>query len=122
MDEKRKSLRARTGAVVSFKVQASRLAGGSRIKDISDSGICIPSKVYFAVGSILELEIRSDDLSEPVKTLARVVRVVNRDKGKFPFEVGLVFVHLPIAEQNMLHDYIRRAVAQGINQDISWLD
>jgi len=122
MDEKRKSPRIRTSAVVSYKVQAARLAGGSRIKDISETGICIPSKVYFPVDSILELEIRSDDLEKPIKVLAKVVRIANRDKGKFSFEVGLLFLGVPPDQFDILHGYIRRLIAQGGSQDISWLD
>jgi len=122
MEEKRKSPRVKTAAVVSFRVQASRLAGGSRVKDISESGICIPSKTYFAPDSIIELEIRSDDLMEPIKVLAKVVRIANRDKGNFPFEVGLIFLELTPAKRYMLHEYLCRLIAQGGNKEIPWLD
>ncbi len=120
MGEKRKAPRARTIAVVSFKVQSARLAGGTRIKDISESGICIPSKLHFEVGSTLELEIRSDDLKVPVKTLARVVWIAPR-QGKFPFEVGLDFLQLPEDVHAVLRDYVRGLIDQG-QKDVSWLE
>jgi len=121
MEEKRKSPRVRVSAQVTLRLQAARLAGGSRVKDISETGICIPSKTYYAVGSLIELEVRAEDLSEPFKVLARVVRIANRDRSKFPFELGLVFLHLPVAERDFLHEYIKRSIVHG-DQDISWLD
>jgi len=122
MIEKRKSFRARTAAVVSFKVQLTRLAGGSRIKDISESGICLLVKSHLSIGTIIELEIRSDDLQGPLKIVAQVVRIVNRDKSNYPFEVGLVFLQLTIAKQRSIHDYISFLTAQGGDKSISWLD
>ena len=122
MEEKRKSPRVRANAVVSFKVKSAKLASGSRVKDISESGIGIPLKQYYSVNSILELEVRSDDLKEPIKATARVVRIANRDKGKFQFEVGVELLDFPFAKLNILHDYIQRIIAQGEDQDISWLD
>jgi len=122
MEEKRKSRRVRSNAVATFKVQSARLAGGSRIKDISETGVCLPSKHYFPIAAILELEIRSDDLNEPVKVLAKVVRVVKRDKGVFPFEVGLVFFELSAVNKDILHHFIRSIAARGESQDVSWID
>ena len=119
--EKRKSPRIRSSALVSLKVESARLSVGSRVKDISEIGICIPSKTYFPVEAMLELEIRSDDLNEPIKIMAKVVRIINRDKGKFPYELGLVLLELPIDKRNILHDYICRLIAQG-GQEVSWLD
>ncbi len=122
MENKRKSVRVTAFLVASFKVKNTRLAGGSRVKDISETGACVPSNHYFPVDSLIELEIRSDDLKEPIKALARVVRITNRNDGKFPYEVGLVFLDLPLVKRNILHDYIQRSIAQEGNKDIHWLD
>lgn len=122
MDDKRKSPRVKANGVVSFKVKSSRLAGGSRVKDISASGICIPSKSYFPVDSILELEVRSDDLKEPIKTLARVVRIAKRDKGNFQFEVGLEFIDFPIDQSYLLNEYMLRSKASETDQGTTWLE
>ena len=121
MENKRRGVRVRANAIVSFKVKTTRLVGGSRIKDISETGVCIPSKHFFNLDSILELEIRSEDLTEPVKILARVVRIAKRNKGKYQFEVGVEFLDSADVKQNLLQDYIRRSIAKG-DQDISWLD
>ncbi len=108
--------------VVSYKVKNTCLAGGLRLKNVSETGLCIPSKHYFPIDSLLELEIRSDDLKEPIKALARVARVTDRSDGKFRCEVGLVFLDLPLVKQNMLQDCIKRSIAQGGTKDITWLD
>ncbi len=115
MENKRKSVRVTASLVVSFKVKNTRLAVGSRIKDVSATGVCIPSKYYLPVDSLIELEIRSDDFKEPIKASARVVRVTNRSGSKFPYEVGLVFVDVPFDKRNILHDYIQRSIAREGN-------
>ena len=122
MDEKRRGPRVRANIVVNFKVKSIRLVGGSRIKDISVVGICLPSKHYFPVDSILDLEIRSEELKEPIKVSARVARISNRNSSKFQFEVGLDFLDLPLPKRDELNNYIQRVLAQGQNMDISWLD
>jgi len=123
MEEKRKSIRVRgSNLTVLFKVKNARLAGGSRIKDISEIGLCILSKYHFPVDSVLEMEIRSDNLKEPIKTLGRVVRIVNCNNSKFQFEVGIVFLDLSLANNRItLRNYIQRFMTQE-NQDINWLD
>ena len=121
MDEKRNRPRVRANAIVSFKVKTIRLVGSARIKDISETGICFPSKVYFPLDSILEVEVRSENLKNPIKASARVVRMTRRNNSKFPFEVGLQFLDIPIVNQSAFMDYIQLAIAQG-DQSIGWLD
>ena len=121
MEEKRKVSRIKVNAVVSYRIKNIRLAGGTRVQDISELGICIPTTQFIPVDSILELEIRSDDLKEPIKTLAKVTRVVHRSGGKYQFEVGLEFVDFPRVRLNELCDFIKISLAQ-VNQDVSWFD
>lgn len=120
MENRRKSPRVKANLVVSFKVQTSRLVGGTRIKDISETGVCIPSKHYLPVGSLVEMEIRADDFKEPIKTMGRVVRIVNRNDNKFQFEVGLEFVNMSFANRNLLNSCIRHSIAHGGAQDAHW--
>lgn len=122
MEEKRKHPRIKANVLVSYKVKTSRLLGGSHIKDISESGIGLPSKHYFPIDTILELEVKSDDFKEPLKALAKVVRIANLNNNKFQFEVGVEFLDLTPARRNMLHDYISQAIAQGVDQNITWFD
>jgi hypothetical protein len=122
MENKRKSARVNANLVVLVKVKNARMARGSRIKNVSETGVCIPLSHYFPVDSLLDLEIRSVDLMNPIKTSARVVRVVNRDNGEFPFEMGVVFLDIPIPNRNMLSDYISRTIAQRGDRDSNWLE
>ena len=122
MENKRRSVRVTANSIVSFKVKDTRLAGGSRIKDVSETGACIPSNHYFPIDSLLELEIRSDDLKGSIKVLGRVVRITGRREGKFLYEVGLVFLDLPFDKRKMLQEYIQRFMAQGENKDVHWFD
>lgn len=119
---KRKNARIRANLAVLFKVKNTLLAGGSRIKDVSETGMCIPSKHNFPVDSLLELEIRSDDLQEPIKASAAVVRVTRRNDSEFPYELGIIFLDIPFDKWKMLQDYIRRSIAQGKNKDINLLE
>jgi len=111
MEEKRKNIRVRANFVALFKPQYTRLARGSRIKDVSETGVCVPAKNHFPVDTLLEVVIRSEDLKEPIQILARVVRIVECHNGNYPFEVGVVFLDLPLSNKNKLKEYIRHAIA-----------
>lgn len=107
MEDKRKHVRVCANLVVILKVKNSRLARGSRTKDISETGICIPLNNYFPVGSLLELEMRSIDLKGPIRSLARVVRIAKLDDGYTPFEMGVEFIDFPVANRRIFSEYIR---------------
>jgi hypothetical protein len=116
MKEKRRSARVRANGVVSFSFKSVHSANAARIVDISEGGLCIASTEHLPVNAVVELEISSDLLREPLKTSARVVRIVNRSRGKFQYEVGLEFLDLSFANWNIIRDFIMRSMAQGYNQ------
>ncbi len=119
MENKRNKVRVKVNSVVLYKIKGALLGGGSRVKDISEAGACILSKHNFPVGSLLDLEIRRDDLKEPIKISAQIVRAVNRDDGQYPFELGLVFSNLSSIKQETLQEYIRCFMVQGENKSIN---
>jgi hypothetical protein len=122
MSDKRKAVRVRANIVANFKVKAVRLAGGSRVKDISEVGLCLPSKHHFDVNAILELEIRAEDLQEPVKTTARVVWIRNISSSKYNFEVGLEFMDMLPAQKNVIHKFVQGVLSRGESRDVAWMD
>jgi len=89
------------------------LSSGSRIKNISETGLCFLSSSYIPVESIVEMEIRTDDLPGPMKIWARVVKTANLNDSKFKFELGVVFLDIDYdyVKRKALHDYIERHVA-----------
>ena len=112
MENRRKSKRVSSNLVVIFRVKSSRLASGSRIKDISGTGVCIPLNHYFPVGSLIELEMRAYHLKGPIKASARIVRTSIQENSMSKFEMGIEFIDFPAAHRNRLNEYIHQAMLQ----------
>lgn len=112
MENRRKNVRVEANLIVLLKASNTRMARGSRIKNVSETGICVPLNHYFPVDSLIELEIRSVYFEESIKASARVVRVANRDNNISSYEVGAVFLDIPDpANRYVLYEYIRRSIA-----------
>jgi c-di-GMP-binding flagellar brake protein YcgR len=109
MENKRKSNRGKGIGFsnASFRKPYSCLLSSSRIKDISETGVCLPLNLYFPVDSILEIGIRLENFNNTIRTLARVVRISPQLNSRFRFEAGLKFLELPPTNKNMLRDYIQ---------------
>ena len=122
MKDKRKTVRVSASLEVSFRKAKSMLGSGGRIKDISENGICIPSNQYFPINSLLEIEIHFEDFKESIKSLAKVVRITNRNNCRFPFELGLEFLDLPSAKWRVIQEYIDSIKDKGGDQDIHWIN
>jgi c-di-GMP-binding flagellar brake protein YcgR len=122
MKEQRRYVRIDKTFAVSFHKVKGLLHSGTRTKDISEGGVCLPLDQYFCVDSLLEIEIRCDDFKGPLKALVRIVWIVNRYNSEFPFEAGLEFLEIPPVQRDILRDYINRYVAEGGQQEIRWID
>ncbi|MBF0504520.1 MAG: PilZ domain-containing protein [Candidatus Omnitrophica bacterium] len=113
MQNKRKSDRRNVSLNVSFRKMKSNLISGSRIKDISETGICIPLNLYFPINSLLEVGIRLHEFKNFIKTTARVVRISDRDNNsRYRYDVGLEFLDLPSEKRNLLRDYLHQSMTQ----------
>lgn len=122
MKNQRRYVRISKSLEVSFRAVKGFLGSGTRNKNISESGICLPMGQYFCVGSLLKLEISSDEFKTPIKALARVVWITNQNNSKFPFEAGLEFLEILPVQWDMLRDYINRHSLEEGQQGIRWLD
>ena len=110
IENKRKSARGCVSIKVSYRKAESILVSASRIKDISETGICIPIDLNLPLNSIVELNIPFEDFKCTIKTTARVVRVLPRTGNSGPrFEVGFEFPDLPIHQRNMIRRSIELA-------------
>lgn len=89
MSENRKAVRLNASLEVSFRKLKALMRSGGRIKNISETGICMPLTQQFEVGSALEMEIRSMHFKSPVKAVVKVAWVKQTNNPKFPFEAGL---------------------------------
>jgi len=112
MDDRRKSARKDANLKISFRKMKHYLFSGSRVKNISEIGICMPVNINIPVGSLLEVEIVFDEINTSMYALARVVRVDERDNSRYRFDMGLEFLNLTPEKQNTLRDYIHRSMAQ----------
>lgn len=106
-ENKRKSIRGCVSIKVSYRKAEGFLASASRIKDISETGLCIPLDLNLPVNSLVELSIPFEDFNSSIKTLARVVRITPRnDNSGHRFDVGLEFFELPVHQRNMIRRFI----------------
>lgn len=122
MENRRKHVRINKSLEVSFHKAKDFLRSGARNKDISESGICLPTAQYFPVGSILEVEISLVDFKAPVKVVARVMWVAKKDNSQFPFEVGLEFLEILPAQRDMLRDYIKHNLPEKGQEGMRWVE
>jgi len=74
-------------------------------KDISAGGVLFVSDESLSVGSILELKIELPDGKEPIESMARVVRVEEKEEGKH-YDVAVCFLDITSAERVRLNKYI----------------
>ena len=91
---------------VTFRKIKSHLISGSCINDISETGICIPLNIKVSVGTIMELDIRLGDYKNKIKTLAEVVRITERIKDRYRFDVALEFLNLTYEKKIKLGEYL----------------
>lgn len=121
MENRRKHVRINKSLEVSFRKARDFMRSGARNKNISESGVCLPTAQYFSVGSLLEVEISLIDFKAPVKAVARVMWIVKKDDGNFPFEVGLEFLEILPAQRDMLRDYIKHNLPEKGQEGMRWV-
>ena len=118
MPENRQSIRVNKSLVVSYRIKNQYIGSGSRSKNISIIGICLPSFQNLEPRVILELEISLGEDKKPIKTIGEVMWVRRQDNEQFPFEVGIKFVKMDDSTRNKIIDFI----AKESNTEIKWID
>jgi hypothetical protein len=107
-EERRKFLRINDTSMVSYTVVNALLGMGTRLKNVSESGICIPSMHAMAPGICLEVTLHFSQHIKPMKVVGKVIW--NKPRAgdiKYPFELGIVFTKIsPVDQEKLLH-YIK---------------
>ena len=111
MENKRIFPRKSVGLTVTFRKTQSYLLTGARIKDISETGMCMPSNLFYPIGHLIEIDILLDEYKISIKTKARVARLTDLTNNRYRFDVGLEFLELASQERNILREYIQRSLA-----------
>lgn len=78
----------------------------ARTHDISAGGLCVPWKEAIDEGSEIELELTLDH--EPVRALARVVRVQPSSEPPHPFRIALELIRIADADRSRIVRFIFR--------------
>ena len=113
MQEKRKSIRVNKHIIVMYHVITDLLRSGSRTKDISAGGLCLPVIEQLKPGQFLDLEIRIDEFVRPIKALGEVVWQKNSDEKNFPFEIGIKFIDIGVEDHKKLVQAIQKWCAKS---------
>jgi len=111
MENKRKAPRGNVNLKASLRKIKKSLSSGSRITDISETGMRMPLNLYFPVDSLLEVEIIFEDLNISILTLARVARITERNNSRYRFDVGFEFLNLPLEKQDLLRKYVHQSLS-----------
>ena len=115
MDERRKYIRIDGSTAISYRVLKQFLGSGSRSKNISEGGICLPIHQRFEIGVVLELKIHLAELSHPILAVGKVVRLEEKKQGvNFPFELGIQFIKISPADKNKIIAHIANNDSTGM--------
>ena len=115
MDERRQYIRIDKSTAVSYRVLEQFLGSGSRSKNISEGGICLPLHQRFGVGVVLELKIHLAELSQPILAIGKVVWLEEKKEDvNFPFELGIQFIKISPADKNKIITHISNNRSTGI--------
>jgi len=115
MENKRKAPRGNVNLKATLRKIKRSLSSGSRIKDISETGMCMPLNLYFPVDTLLEVEILFEDLNISIFALARVVRIAERNNSRYRFDVGFEFLNLALEKQEFLREYVHNTLSHTEN-------
>ena len=117
MENKRSCPRISSNIIVSFCKSNSNLVTGSRIKDISETGLCMPFNLFYEVDYTFEIGIPFGEYKTSIITHARVARITEQKNGRYRFDVGLEFVNMTSVKRQILRNYIQRFLPQAQNQN-----
>ena len=117
MSERRRHPRISKPVNVTHRMLQQALRAGSRIKNISESGIRIPIIRKLEPGTTIQLEIRLVEFQEPIVTMGKVIWLRTRNDVDYPFEAGIKFLELSLADRNK----IRNSLSKGGHAEIEWI-
>jgi len=118
MAELRKYIRVNKNIHVTYSIVNQILKSSARSQDVSEGGICIPSKLRFDKGIVLALDISLPGEGKPIKAQGEVVWLREVNNFRFPFMLGVKFVSIDSSDLDKIRDFIQRLPPQ----DIQWME
>jgi c-di-GMP-binding flagellar brake protein YcgR len=118
MQERRQHIRISKFLTISYEVLDQFIKGGSRSKNISGGGLCMPLIQRLKPGTLLKLEIRLVEFSKPIVATGKVIWLSEKREAQFPFIGGVEFVKIDLGDLNR----IRRHIAKESQSDIALLE
>lgn len=118
MAELRKHIRVNKKIHVTYSIVNQILKSSARTEDVSEGGICIPSKLRFGRGIVLALDITLPGENKVITAEGEVVWLKEVKNLRFPFMLGVKFVSIDPIDLEKIRDFIMRLPSQ----DIQWME
>jgi len=107
MRKPREHVRVSKSLEVKYQIKDGILGCGSRSLDISKGGIRLPIVQKLKPGTILELEINIENVSQPIKAIGEIMWISKRKPGRYPFEVGVKFIEVTPIDSELLNGFCK---------------
>lgn len=124
MEDRRECIRVDESLRINYKLLESFLSTSSKSKNISLGGICLPVFQRLDPGIVLALEIHLRNFSKPIVAVGEVVWRSEKEGLKptleFPFEIGIRFIKIKLADRNRLIKHIEDKTRKGEPTGIDW--
>lgn len=122
MSERRKYIRISDSLIISYRALNAFLRSGSRTKDISQTGICLPIPQRLEPGALLELEIHLREFEKTIVVTGKVVWIKERKNAQFPFEAGIEFIKIDPSDRDKIFSYINEKLKNNTSTEVHWLE
>jgi Tfp pilus assembly protein PilZ len=110
MEDKRRYIRVNKSLTIGYRPLKSFYRSGSRCKNISEGGICLPIFQSFEIGTQLELEIVSEESPRHITAIGKLVWITRKEDHEYPFEAGIEFIKILPDELDKLRVLIKTLV------------
>ncbi|MFC1658414.1 PilZ domain-containing protein [Candidatus Omnitrophota bacterium] len=102
---RRHHVRVSKNLEISYQVINDVLRYGSHSMDVSKGGIRFPAIQRLKPETVMELEIRLQDIVKPIAATGEVVWLSRKKSGQFPYEVGVKFIQISSIDVEILSSY-----------------
>ena len=121
MDEHRQYVRINRFLEIHYRILKSMMKTGSSSKDISAGGICFPVFQNMQPGTILELEIDSEEIGGHIKATGEIRWIRKKEDIHYPYEIGIAFININPADRDKLINYVKERSKDRGPGKIDWL-
>jgi c-di-GMP-binding flagellar brake protein YcgR len=122
MDERRHLVRVGKMAEINYSIADAYLKSGTRSKNISSEGMCLPMIQRLEPGTVLDIEIKLAQDKQPIRAVAQVVWLNPRDDHRYPFEAGVKFIEINETEKAKIKEVLSRSGFPENDSDVRWME